>query len=54
MSPAATIRDAAEAWWRQRFARHAMEQIRELHKDSEAWREYLAEAEETHVADGIG
>ena len=54
MSLAATVRDAVEAWWHQQFARHAMEQISELHKDSEGWREYLAEAEETHVADGIG
>lgn len=54
MSLAATVRDTAEALRRQRFARHAMEQTRELHKDSKTWQEYLAEAEGTHVADGIG
>ena len=53
MSLGATVQDAAEALWRQRFARHAIEQIRELHKDAEAWQAYLAEAEETHVADGV-
>ena len=49
----ATVRDAAEALWRQRFARHALRQLSELRNDPEAWQEYLAEAEETHVADGI-
>ena len=48
------VRDAAEALWRQRFAREAMRQISELQKDPKAWEEYLAEAEETYVADGIG
>ena len=54
MSLVATVRDAAEALWRQRFAHHAMSQLTELRKDSAAWQEYLAEAEETHVTDGIG
>ncbi|MCY3634117.1 MAG: hypothetical protein OXH23_00750 [bacterium] len=49
----ATVRDAAEALWRQRFAREAMRQLNELRQDPEAWQEYLAEAEETYVADGI-
>lgn len=49
----ATVRDAAEALWRERFARHAMRQLGELQNDPEAWQEYLAEAEETHIADGI-
>ena len=50
----ATVRDAAEALWRQRFAREVMRQLNELRQDPQAWQEYLAEAEETHVADGIG
>lgn len=49
----ATVRDAAEALWRQRFAREVMRQLNELRQDPEAWQEYLAEAEETCVADGI-
>ena len=49
----ATVRDAAEALWRQRFAHHALRQLSDLQKDPDAWQEYLAEAEETHVADGI-
>lgn len=50
----ATVRDAAEALWRQRFAREVTKQINELRQDPEAWQEYLAEAEEIHVTDGIG
>lgn len=50
----ATVRDAAEALWRQRFAHQAMRELYELQKDPEAWEEYLAEAEDTYVADGIG
>lgn len=42
-----------EALWRQRFAHHAMRQFSELQKDLEAWQEYMAEAEGTHVTDGI-
>lgn len=49
----ATVRDAAEALWRQRFAREVMRQLNELRQDPEAWQEYLAEAEDTYVADGI-
>ncbi|WP_420619894.1 hypothetical protein [Candidatus Poriferisocius sp.] len=51
MTLAATVRDAAEVLWRQRFANHALRQLSELQKDREAWQEYLAEAEETQVAD---
>ena len=43
-----------EALWRQRFANEVMRQLDELRQDPEAWKEYLREAEETHVADGIG
>jgi len=49
----ATVRDAAEALWRQRFARELMGQLNELRQDPTAWEAYLAEAEETHVTDGI-
>ena len=47
------VRDAHNALWRQRFARGVMRQLNELRQDTEAWEAYLAEAEETHVADGI-
>ena len=53
MSLGATVQDAVEALWRQRFAHHSMTQLSELHKDPEAWKAYLAEAEETHVDDGV-
>lgn len=49
-----TVRDAVEALWRQRFANEVMRQLDELRQDSAAWKEYLGEAEETHIADGIG
>ena len=49
-----TVRDAHHALWHQRFARDLMRQFNELRKDPEAWEAYLAEAEDTHVADGIG
>ena len=49
----ATVRDAAEALWHQRFGRDLLKQIYELRKDPEAWEAYLAEAEETQVTDGI-
>ncbi len=52
MSLAATVREAAEALWRQRFVRHALKQLSELRDDPEAWQDYMAEAEETQVDDG--
>ena len=47
------VRDAAKALRRERFAQELMRQISMLLQHSEAWESYLAEAEETHVADGI-
>lgn len=49
-----TVRDAAEALRRQRFAHHVASELAELHKDPQAWAAYLAEADETSVSDGIG
>jgi len=49
-----TVRDAAEALRRQRFAHRVAVEIDELSRDQEAWRGYLAEAEQTSVSDGIG
>lgn len=49
-----TVRDAAEALRRQRFAEQVAAELAELEKDPEAWAVYLAEAEETSVSDGIG
>lgn len=48
-----TVADAAEALWRRRFAEQVNAQLEELRKDPEAWEDYLAEAEATHVTDGI-
>ena len=49
-----TVRNTPNTLWRQRFAREAMRQISELRQDPEAWQEYLAEADESYLADGIG
>lgn len=49
-----TVRDAAEALRRQRFARQVATELAELHEDPQAWEAYLAEADETSVSDGIG
>ena len=49
-----TVRDAAEALHRQRFAHQVAAELAELHQDPEAWAAYLAEAEATSVSDGIG
>ena len=49
-----TVRDATEALRRQRFGRQVAAELDELKKDAEAWSDYLAEAEGTSVADGIG
>jgi transposase len=48
-----TVRDAAEALRRQRYAEQVAGELAELEKNPEAWAEYLAEAE-TSVSDGIG
>jgi predicted DNA-binding protein len=49
-----TVREAAEALRRQRFARQVAVELAELQRDPTAWGEYLAEAEATSVVDGIG
>lgn len=49
-----TVRDAAEALRRQRFAHHVASELAELHQDPQAWAAYLAEADEMSVGDGIG
>lgn len=48
-----TVRAAAEALWRQRFARQVAVELGALHNDPEAWAAYLADAESTSVSDGI-
>lgn len=49
-----TVRDAADALHRQRFAEDVVKQLSALQDDPAAWKDYLAEAEETSVSDGIG
>ena len=48
-----TVRDAAEALRRLRFAQQVTDELAELREDPEAWEEYLAEAEASAVTDGI-
>ena len=48
-----TVRDAAEALRRQRFAHQVAAELRELQGDPVAWAEYLAEADATAVLDGL-
>jgi hypothetical protein len=49
-----TVRDAAEALRRQRFAYQVAAELADLRSDPEAWEDYLAEAGSSSVADGIG
>lgn len=49
-----TVRDAAEALRRQRFAALASSELDELRADPEAWADYLAESASTSVTDGLG
>ena len=48
-----TIREAAEALRRQRFARRVADELATLQQDPAAWSDYLTEAEQTAVADGL-
>ena len=48
-----TVRQAAEALRRLRFGLRIQAQYAELRSDPAAWADYLAEAETTHVDDGI-
>jgi hypothetical protein len=49
-----TVRDAAEALSRQRFARQVEAELAALRKHPDAWDAYIAEADSTSVSDGIG
>lgn len=49
-----TVREAVEALGRQRFAERVADELTALRADPAAWKDYLAEAEESSVADGIG
>ncbi len=49
-----TVRQAAEALRRMRFGLRVQEEYAALRSDPDAWSDYLAEAESSHVADGIG
>lgn len=48
-----TAHSAAEALWKVEFAKRVMAQYEALRADPEAWADYLADAESTHVVDGI-
>lgn len=48
-----TVRQAAEALRRMRFGLRVQEEYAALRSDPDAWGDYLAEAESSHVADGI-
>lgn len=48
-----TVRDAAEALRRLRFAQQVVDELTALRDDPEAWAAYLAEADATAVTDGI-
>lgn len=49
-----TVREATEALRRQRFAHQVAAELAELRDDPEAWSAYLAAADATSVADGLG
>jgi hypothetical protein len=50
----ATVRDAAEALRRQKFASQVATELSEIREDPEAWSDYLAEGDATTVSDGLG
>jgi predicted transcriptional regulator len=49
-----TVRAAAEALGRRRFAEQVATELAGLQRDAAAWAAYLAEAEATSVPDGLG
>ena len=49
-----TVREAAEALRRIRFADQVSGELEELRRHPEAWNSYLAEADMTSVNDGVG
>lgn len=48
-----TVRAAAEALRRQRFAAQVASELQDLREGGDAWDEYLADAETTTVSDGV-
>ena len=48
-----TVRDAAEALRRLRFAGQVASELEALRSNEAAWSEYIAEAQSTDVTDGI-
>lgn len=48
-----TVRDAAEALGRQRFAHQVAAELERLRSDENAWKGYLTESDVTSVTDGI-
>ena len=54
MSLIDTVRAAAEALRRERFARRAVGELVALREDPGAWEDYLTEAESSAVGDGVG
>ncbi len=48
-----TVRQAADALRRLRFGLRVQAQYTDLRDDPESWAGYLAEAESTHVSDGV-
>lgn len=49
-----TVRDAAEALRRLRFAHEVSAELADLRADPEQWAAYLADAEQTSVRNGLG
>jgi predicted transcriptional regulator len=49
-----TVRDAAEALRRQRFASRVADEFAALRADESTWGDYLAEMKSTNVTDGLG
>ena len=54
MSLIDTVRAAAEALRRERFARRVAGEVAALRAEADAWEDYLTEAESTEVSDGTG
>jgi predicted transcriptional regulator len=48
-----TVRQAAEALRRQRFARQVAEELAALREDRSAWADYMGEADDTAVTVGV-
>ena len=49
-----TVRDAVDGLHREQFAHQVSSELAALRSDGEAWAVYLADAETTNVAEGIG